>query len=119
MCVVQPVTQANNHFLARRERVEHSRKLFAQHARLGVVLRCFGLFVLQKVAEVTVVLFAHRHFQRNGILAYALYFYYALERQVHFDRELFGCGIAPKLLHKHARSARQLVDCFDHVHGNT
>ena len=61
--VLQTVAQTQDLFLARRERFQNARKLFAQHGKRRGIRRLRGILILNEIPQMAVVLLAHRRLQ--------------------------------------------------------
>ena len=66
-----------------------------------------------------VLLLADGGFEGDGVLRDFLYLAHAVLGHAHLFRDFPRGGFAAQLLQQNTRHPRQLVDRFDHVHGNT
>src|SRR5216683_2720434 len=117
--VVQAKAHLDDFFLARRQRLQHRRRLFLQiqiDDRIG--RRNHGL-VFDEVAEMRVFFFADRRFERNRLLRDLQNLAHFGHRNVHALGDFLAGRRAIQFLHELAAGAHQLVDRFDHVHRNT
>src|SRR5258707_2635743 len=121
--VLAAVVKAKPHldyfFLARRQRLQHRRRLFLQiqvDDRIG--RRNHGL-VFDEVAEMRIFFLTNRSFQRNRLLRDLQNLAHLGHRNVHALGDFFAGRLTAQFLHQLAAGAHQLVNRFDHVHRNT
>src|SRR5262245_19057370 len=113
-----PEAQPQDLLLAGRERAEYLARLPADIARQHGIHERDGALVLEEVAEVAVLLLAHRRVEGDRLPRDAQRAAPLVARHAHLRADLLGCRLAPQILHEHARDPQQLVERLHHVHGN-
>ena len=116
--VLQSEPELQNLFLARAQGVEHLVELFAQELIGRRFLRGGVVVVRDEIAEVAVVRFADGGFERDGILGDFHDLAHLLGRHADVRRDLLRRRFPAVLLKQLALAAGDLVDRFDHVHGD-
>ena len=102
-------------FLTRRQRRENFIGDLTQIREGDRFGRVQDRFVLDKIAEMRIFLFADRRFERDRFLSDLEDLSDLRHRNVHSLRDLFRRRFAAKLLYQQTRGADQLVDRLDHV----
>src|SRR3954454_7960554 len=114
--VGQSEPELDDLLLALGERVQDRVELLLQEDERRRVDRDDRVGVFDEVAEVGVVLFADRCFQRHRLLRQLLDLAHPLGRKLHLDADLFRRGFAAQVLQQLTLDAHELVDGLDHVH---
>src|SRR5208282_268759 len=89
--------------------------LFAQVEVYYRIHRGSHPFVLDKVAEMAVFLFAYRRLKADRLLCDLEHLADLVDRKLHFFGDFFGHRFASEFLHQVARGPDELVDGLDHV----
>src|SRR5215471_2965039 len=116
--VGEPEAEPQHLLLARGERVQHLVGLLTQREPDHALHGRAHLLVLDEVAQVAVLLLADGRLEGDGLLRDLEDLAHLVHRHFHLHRDLLGAGLATELLHELAGGADQLVDGFDHVHGD-
>src|ERR1019366_4975631 len=116
MPVDETEAQLKHTTLAGRQSVEDVLDLGAQHGQRGGIAGRGRLFVLDKVAEVGVLLLADRGLEGDGILGDLGDLADLLRGDAHLLGDLLVRRLPAQLLEKPARDPHQLVDGLHHVH---
>src|SRR6266436_4539128 len=101
------------------KRAQHLRSLVLQVDVDHGLSRRDHRAVFDKVAQVRIFLFADRRFERDRFLRDLQHLAHLCDWNVHALGDFFRRGFASQFLHQLPRGADQLVDGFDHVHGDT
>jgi hypothetical protein len=114
--VIQPKPHLDDFFFARRQRLQHRRRLLLQvQVDHRIRRRNHGL-VFDEIAQVRIFLFPDRRLQRNRLLRNLQDLAHLGHRNVHALGDLFTGRLATELLHQLAARPHQLIDRLDHVH---
>ena len=81
--------------------------------------RTGSILVFDKVAQMRVILFTNRRFQRDWFLGNLENFADLLGWHVHFSTNFFRQRFPTQILQQLTLNPDQLVDGFDHVHWNS
>ena len=109
---------AQHFFFPRRQRLQCAVDLALQVVADGRFQRRDRLLVLDEVAQMAVFFLADRSFERNRFARDLQNLSHFVERQIHALGDFLRRRFAAELLHQMAGSPDQLIDRFDHVHGN-
>src|SRR6266436_3392001 len=109
---------AQDAFLARGERGQHSGRGLAQVRLDRGVDRQHRVLVLNEIAEVRILLVADRGFERDRFLGDFQALAYLLDGHVELPGKLLGRRFAADLVEHLPACANDFVDHFDHVHGD-
>ena len=102
-----------------RERLQHVFDLFLQQHNGRHVAWIFCPSILDEVAEIGFFALAHWRLERDRLLRHFQDRSNAINWQEHFFSHLFGRRLSPVFLHELFLHSHELVNGFDHVHGNS
>src|ERR671922_2352951 len=116
--VLKTKTHADNALFARIQMAQHGGDIFLETEVNGRVRGRGHGFIFNKITEMGVFLFADGGLEGDGRLSNFSGAADLFKGDVHALGQLFRGGLAAKFLNGLPRTAGELVNEFDHVHGN-